>query len=777
MGIYKGTTFLGGIYKNNEYIGEVYKGDSHIASMGFPKTVSGTSPLTLSDARAKALTQYKLNGESKRTITIDGVEYVVPDGYTLLEYIQSSGTQYIDTNVIPTGSTGIKMRISVPQFYGGSDKVICGSANGSDRVRNSQFTLDLWNSGVYCPFGTWAATTHKLIVANDADTVYNFELNYLNSGYVRRDSTEGAIPTYSGTWTSPSIYLCAANCNGTVSSSSGNLPIKLYRAELTDANNLVRNFIPAKNSSNVLGMYDLVSGQFFTNAGTGTFTAGPELPMPTNPLGVKGVGNSGLPDGYKKLEYIESSGTQYITTSFVMNTATDTLQVKYENLGTTNYKWGFGTYTNSITGDSIGVSTGSNLTTDNLYYNGSRSISSSYLTGVHTFLADSNGVSIDGTNVQSFINFTTTSYLSLFCFESGQNKGTYRIYSYIHTRDGNELIHLIPAKNSSDVIGMYDTVTNTFFTNAGTGNFIAGPEDTSCVVPILQAQNCGMVDMGTLNWTYRGDLAVGEFSCANPVLPAQKAIGKTNLYTYGYTTIDSSGTGMGDKTICGHTSSLVIYIRDTRYTDAATFKAAMSGKYLYYQRTTDAEWQSPTTYTAYLDKPLLKVGTYVDSFDFASGVHTENVGVKVFNGEESFTGSGILDKCWTWTTRLDANTTFTDRTVLCTHFKHSSTLPAGTARQGYALLGKVTGDGNHPVGKYVGFGATTDYPTESKFKAFLAAQYAAGTPVTVYYPLATPATSQHTAVPVVTAKGTNYIEAETEVKPSSMVVSYISKTS
>ena len=38
---------------------------------------------------------------------------------------------------------------------------------------------------------------------------------------------------------------------------------------------LVRDFIPAKNASGVVGMYDTVSGQFFTNQGSGDFIAGP----------------------------------------------------------------------------------------------------------------------------------------------------------------------------------------------------------------------------------------------------------------------------------------------------------------------------------------------------------------------------------------------------------------------------------------------------------------------------------------------------------------------
>jgi hypothetical protein len=50
---------------------------------------------------------------------------------------------------------------------------------------------------------------------------------------------------------------------------------------------------------------------------------------------------------------------------------------------------------------------------------------------------------------------------------------------YFKTFDSNgiDITHnFIPARRNSDgVLGMYDTVSNTFFTNAGTGEFIAGP--------------------------------------------------------------------------------------------------------------------------------------------------------------------------------------------------------------------------------------------------------------------------------------------------------------
>jgi hypothetical protein len=50
---------------------------------------------------------------------------------------------------------------------------------------------------------------------------------------------------------------------------------KWYSVQIGRGSTLQRDFIPAKNSDNVVGMYDTVSKTFFTNAGSGTFTAGP----------------------------------------------------------------------------------------------------------------------------------------------------------------------------------------------------------------------------------------------------------------------------------------------------------------------------------------------------------------------------------------------------------------------------------------------------------------------------------------------------------------------
>lgn len=54
-----------------------------------------------------------------------------------------------------------------------------------------------------------------------------------------------------------------------------------------------------------------------------------------------------------------------------------------------------------------------------------------------------------------------------------------KIYSFSVYADDVLFINLVPAQNSGGAVGMYDTVSNTFFTNSGTGEFIAGPVGNS----------------------------------------------------------------------------------------------------------------------------------------------------------------------------------------------------------------------------------------------------------------------------------------------------------
>lgn len=89
----------------------------------------------------------------------------------------------------------------------------------------------------------------------------------------------------------------------------------------------------------------------------------------------------------------------------------------------------------------------------------------------------------------------------------------------------------------------------------------------------------GVVDLGTLNWMAGTD---NVFYSAG--LSGSKAAGNFNIRCARYTTTTATTTsGIQDKECKGHGTYGYIYIRDTAYTDAASFKTAMSGVYLLYE--------------------------------------------------------------------------------------------------------------------------------------------------------------------------------------------------
>lgn len=100
----------------------------------------------------------------------------------------------------------------------------------------------------------------------------------------------------------------------------------------------------------------------------------------------------------------------------------------------------------------------------------------------------------------------------------------------------------------------------------------------------------GIVDLGTLTWGFIepvGSFTYGYFY-ANV---SGKADGLLNFITAKYPVI-SSLQGGKDKSASGQASGNRIFIADSAYTDAASFKTAMSGVYLVYELAT------PTTETA-----------------------------------------------------------------------------------------------------------------------------------------------------------------------------------
>lgn len=145
-----------------------------------------------------------------------------------------------------------------------------------------------------------------------------------------------------------------------------------------------------------------------------------------------------------------------------------------------------------------------------------------------------------------------------------------------------------------------------------------------------------------------------------------------------------------------------------RYTDIQLELGSTPTPYIPYRGSTD--YPIPTPITLY----SLPDGT-ADTVDFISGAGVRSVGVKVFDGTEAWALTSIIF----YLTGIGAPAEYAD--VYCTHF------PSGNSE------GKCC-----TIFGLVRVYATAYFSTVADWKSYLAAQHAAGTPVTVLYKLATP---------------------------------------
>ncbi|MCQ2581181.1 MAG: hypothetical protein MJ164_03355 [Alphaproteobacteria bacterium] len=137
-------------------------------------------------------------------------------------------------------------------------------------------------------------------------------------------------------------------------------------------------------------------------------------------------------------------------------------------------------------------------------------------------------------------------------------------------------------------------------------------------------------------------------------------------------------------------------------------------------------YSAPITTTVYLDEPLRKVGNYADVLDYKNGTITRNVGVKVLDGTEGWGDSSVFAY-----RKLLPITLFNPKpgvAPVCSHFVGTKSIPSGYSTCGFSSTDFI-------------IHYTNDIST-ADFKSYLAAQYANGTPVTIYYPLATPVVEQ-----------------------------------
>ena len=187
----------------------------------------------------------------------------LPSGYTELAYIQSSGTQHIDTGVTvgPSNYNKIKFSVTAEKIGQGTGSSI--SEWMTDGASNSSlFYIGVYNNLVYYGCGTQDVNTG--ISYSGGKCTFTLDAKNAKVSVTGHDDISATIGTFSNTVT---LYLCAFDY-----STIRHFAQKLYGCQIYEDDVLIRDFVPCINASGEVGLYDLVGKQFYTNAGSGTFT-------------------------------------------------------------------------------------------------------------------------------------------------------------------------------------------------------------------------------------------------------------------------------------------------------------------------------------------------------------------------------------------------------------------------------------------------------------------------------------------------------------------------
>lgn len=189
----------------------------------------------------------------------------VPEGYTKLQYIESTGTQQIDTGVYSDG-VGLKSELKVQLTTSDtSERVIMGI-----KQICTFYEIYFYNS-IVGAFHVSGQNT-RVNINRTTEAPYTIITDMTPSGITL--SVNNIQSSYSGTMTHFSSTNYEISLFGLCNRYS--ISAKLYYAKMWQNGTIVRDFIPAKrDSDNVIGMWDMVSKTFFTNSGTGSFVAGP----------------------------------------------------------------------------------------------------------------------------------------------------------------------------------------------------------------------------------------------------------------------------------------------------------------------------------------------------------------------------------------------------------------------------------------------------------------------------------------------------------------------
>ena len=392
-----------------------------------------------------------------------------------VEYLESTGTQYIDTEICPDNYVDLEIFITVKsnansQIFGVLDysgasvtkqyTLARSSSSSSQKYRlsskynNIMDTCDTINTNDVVNI----LINGKIVSANN--TLYNWNFNN-NANY--NDAT---------------FYLFGYHRQFAADTLSTS---KIYSFYIKKSGILVRDFIPVRVGQ-IGYLYDKVSKQLFGNQGTGNFILGADVANPVpNIRRVFRFGNKRfvMPMPYdSRVEYLESTGTQYIDLAYKCSVNTiasvtilptqDKTQQRFVGSSSAYfeiYQHGSGYY---------GFTSNDNIHTSTTTFASSTKVNLTTKRKLTINNVISRGI-VDNTSTTIYKNAKFGQlYLLTRPSYHPTRAAVCKLYAASVT-DGDFKMDLIPVRKNG--IGyMYDRVSGKLFGNSGTGQFILGQD-------------------------------------------------------------------------------------------------------------------------------------------------------------------------------------------------------------------------------------------------------------------------------------------------------------
>ena len=282
-----GNTWEKEIIINPNYTYTVYEDSVPLyatdASALNPKTITGDTVTINNALQTRDITVTKVWDDSNNaynarpeniTVHLDSVSKI-PPAYQQVEYIESNGTQYIDTGL--TGNSAYTFYTDGFVRRGANGVLINNYVDNNNRMGGIVFNTSTARTTCYwITGGTGQGNLDPCISGSgsiDLGSRFQLTQNKSRATIVQGSNTlsnnYNVNPT--GTNSGP-IYLFHSDQPNASTYTRG----VLYGAKIYDGdNNLLRDFYPVyRKADNTIGMYDAVTNTFFINAGSGTFLKG-----------------------------------------------------------------------------------------------------------------------------------------------------------------------------------------------------------------------------------------------------------------------------------------------------------------------------------------------------------------------------------------------------------------------------------------------------------------------------------------------------------------------